>query len=199
MSGCGGRSQGSSGQASSSSATVAKGQWTVLFRSSDPSLWNTNHPKDKDGMAKALSAAPTGTRYLRLRRMDTKQAVIIKLRNFDLHHIMGVGQQFVWNGSSQDEQRHTKGQSYRNRLLGIADKKWFAHWGHGKSLVLRKYPKRSRSGFEGWGFSKRASRYSKQTYSWAGKTLKGPVTFEIAVTAGPLTAKEKTKVLNRSG
>src|SRR5205814_2329633 len=53
-------------------------RWRVLFRSKNPALWNTftNTPAD---FALPLQSAPPDTRYLRLRRMGTGEALVIPM------------------------------------------------------------------------------------------------------------------------
>jgi hypothetical protein len=89
--------------------------WTVLFRSSDPSVWNTDSP-DAANFAIPISRAPKDIRYLRLKRMDTGETQIIAIRHADLAQApkqMPDHQDFVWNGAADE--------SYGARHLGIAE------------------------------------------------------------------------------
>src|SRR6516165_4974470 len=57
------------GQAPADKEEAKAAKWTLLFRSDDPSVWNTHSKGEK--VAYPLSWAPAKLRYLRLRRMDT--------------------------------------------------------------------------------------------------------------------------------
>src|SRR5206468_940802 len=52
-----------------------QGNWTILFRSDDPGYWDT--PGNAANYAIPLFRAPAGTRFLRLKRMDTGEAIIV--------------------------------------------------------------------------------------------------------------------------
>src|SRR5262245_65565933 len=55
-------------------------RWTILFRTDDPSLWDTD-AKNAEGeqIAIPLKFAPASFRYVRLRRMDTWEEQILPL------------------------------------------------------------------------------------------------------------------------
>jgi serine/threonine protein kinase/ketosteroid isomerase-like protein len=102
--------------------------WLVLFRSADPSVWNTES-LDDSRFAIPVSRAPADVRYLRLTRMDTGDSQIIAVRHADLDQAprLTPDQEFVWNGTAHD--------AWRARHLGIAE-----------SRPLRDPPKRPPSG-----------------------------------------------------
>ncbi len=58
-------------------------RWTVLFRSDDPRVWDTDSKGEK--FAIPLKKAPTVIHYLRLRRMDTGQFLIVGMTRNLLH------------------------------------------------------------------------------------------------------------------
>jgi serine/threonine protein kinase len=89
--------------------------WTVLFRSADPSVWNTDSP-DQASYALPVSQAPRDVRYLRLKRMDTGESQIVAVRHADLAQTpkqLPENQDFVWNGSANEV--------HGGRHLGIAE------------------------------------------------------------------------------
>ncbi|MCA9060043.1 MAG: hypothetical protein KDA85_16160, partial [Planctomycetaceae bacterium] len=51
-------------------------QWYVVFRSSDPAIWNKDVREAPDRFAVPLSRAPAGIRYVRVKRMDNDDYVI---------------------------------------------------------------------------------------------------------------------------
>jgi eukaryotic-like serine/threonine-protein kinase len=89
--------------------------WTILFRSDDPSVWNTDSP-DPAKYAIPVTQAPKDLRYLRLKRMDTGEIQVISVRYPDLAQMprqMPDNQNFVWNGAAFE--------SFGGRHLGIAE------------------------------------------------------------------------------
>ena len=81
-------------------AEIIPESWrTVLFRSSDPNLWNTNTNEDKR-FAIPVNKAPKEIRYLRLKRMDTGEAIIVPISHNQLTRSARVGEQSsFWNGT----------------------------------------------------------------------------------------------------
>lgn len=89
--------------------------WMVLFRSSDPSIWNTDSP-DLNRFAIPVARAPKDVRYLRLKRMDTGEIQIVAVRHSELAQTpkqMPDNQDFVWNGAANP--------IHGGRHLGIAE------------------------------------------------------------------------------
>jgi serine/threonine protein kinase len=85
--------------------------WVVLFRSMDPSVWNTEKTTD-NAYAIAAAQAPRSIRYLRLKRMDTGETLIMPITYAQLtQQPKSLGEGFAWNGSA--------GESFRARHLGI--------------------------------------------------------------------------------
>jgi hypothetical protein len=76
------------------------GGWVVLFRSDDPSVWNTDSA-DKSRFAITLTRAPREVRYLRLRRMDTGEMLIVPITYARLkEHPRLLGEpEFGWDGA----------------------------------------------------------------------------------------------------
>ena len=93
----------------------ATSKWSILFRADDPSVWNTD-AKGPDGVPIALSliSAPASFKYLRLRRMDTRESLIVAVTPEQLENGKAPASEagFWWNGGNKEE--------YAGRHLGIA-------------------------------------------------------------------------------
>ncbi len=157
-------------------------RWTCLFRADDPSVWDTNAKGTKgEQIAVPLKFAPATFRYLRLRRMDTGEALILPLTPDDLQNgkpaIPEDG--FWWQGENKDD--------YKGHHLGIVQgprHKFPAQ--HGMICVMYD----GWDGFTGSGFGHKYGVNDAQGYSWRGKEIPKTV-FEIAVSDGPLSKEEK--------
>ena len=157
-------------------------RWSALFRSDDPSVWNTDAKGAKgEQVAVPLKFAPAKFRYLRLRRMDTGEALILPLTPDQLKNGKPPKPEegFWWNGANKDE--------YKGRHLGIVEgpRRKFPE---PKGLICVMHD--GWDGFAGSGFGHKYGVGDAQYYSWRGKEIKQTV-FEIAVTDDPLSAKEK--------
>src|SRR5262245_39461252 len=96
-------------------AKPAPTRWTILFRSADPSVWDTD-AKDAKGkqVAIPLKFAPEEFRYLRLRRMDTGEAQIVRIAPNQLRNgkpTTSPEEDFWWNGANEE--------GWKGRHLGI--------------------------------------------------------------------------------
>jgi hypothetical protein len=162
-------------------------RWTVLFRADDPSLWNTDTHKG-DQFAVPLHKAPEGIRYLRLRRMDTGEALIVPVTPGCLftERLPPPKQDGAWwNGTAKKE--------FEARHLGIAEVPGLdppSHPGIISIMYDRVYF------YSGSGFGNKCMVNDKQYYCWRGKEIPRTV-FEIAVTAEPLTDAEKRSLIHR--
>ena len=151
--------------------------WTVLFRSADPLVWNL--PVHTAAItAFPVSAAPSNVRYLRLRRLDTNDAVIVPCTNeqlmtrtWPLTHPTFRGDRCLAQGG---------------RELGIIDPR--APRDVNNTPIIDVTP----SGpFSGWGFAVWGTGVGRgQGYVWDSKAIP-PTTFEIAVTARDLSADDR--------
>jgi hypothetical protein len=160
------------GGAASTSSTAIQAVWNVVFESDDPLAWD---PKD----------APEDMRYLRLRRMDTGEFVVIAVTHEQLRGKL-EGERFVWNGTNET----AKGVHY----LGIGNKQWRNQYRQG-SHVFRVTD--HKDGYGGWGFGRRSLVNSGQVQMWNNATIaaEDKVVMQIAVTAGPLSSAEKQRFL----
>jgi hypothetical protein len=169
-------------------ALVARAaDWTVLFRASNPKIWNTSAGDEStaDGYSVPPVDIPPTVRYLRLKRMDTGAAVIVGIKRKQIFHSDALDDELFWTGAS----------SVRSgtRLLGIGRRSWPTETQQDQ-LVARSGGGWN-VGFRGWGFSKSASSDPSQTYSWEGSRIDKTV-FEIAVTADELNDDEKPLLLS---
>jgi hypothetical protein len=157
-------------------------RWTILFRSDDPSVWNKDAKNSKgEQVAIPLKYAPEDVHYVRLRRMDTGDALILpitrdQLQNGKPHDPEAA---FWWNGSAKEE--------YQARHLGIVEgTRYKFPVAKGTVCVMP-------DGFDcfaGSGFCHKASVIDTQYYCWRGKEIPRTA-FEIAVTEGLLSPEEK--------
>lgn len=156
------------------------GRWLILFRSADPGLWNTGPVVAGDDFALPLQYAPAETRYLRLRRMDTGEAVIVSMARGRLGKSDPEGPGVRWNGSNQNE--------HGGRHLGVATGP-SAKFGEGMGLIGVLMDGWDATGGSGFGHAHHVEN-GGQRYAWMGKEI-DRTAFELAVTTGELTAEEK--------
>ena len=160
----------------------APAKWSILFRADDPSVWNTD-AKGPDGVpiALPLKSAPDNFKYLRLRRMDTRETLIVAVTPEKLENGKASAPEtgFWWNGGNKEE--------YGGRHLGIAHgPRYKFPVQHGMIAVLED----GWDGFAGSGFGHKCFVNDGQYYCWLGKEIK-KTAFEIAVSEGPLGPEEK--------
>src|SRR5689334_11550005 len=110
--------------ASSLAHAAEESNWTVIFRSDDPLIFNhdTGQPTDANGFAISTAKAPEGLRFLRLKRMDTGDYVVAKIGRAGLANGTVLDGDLCWNGNS----RTWGTEGHRNHLLGIYHLNWTA-------------------------------------------------------------------------
>jgi hypothetical protein len=153
--------------------------WTVLFRSDDPSVWNTFSSGDNFSMP--VGRAHRKVRNLRLKRMDTGEMVILAVSRADLAREpkQRPDQGFAWNGSARLQ--------YGARHLGIARAPRY-RWP--KLDGVFSIVDEGFDAFSGWGFGHKCNVGDRQYYCWQGKEV--PKTaFEVAVKVQRLSAEER--------
>jgi hypothetical protein len=152
--------------------------WTVLFRSDDPLHWNTNNPGEPFSLP--VTRAHSSVRYLRLKRTDTGEFLIVPITRQQLlrDDKPGPATDSWWNG--------TRRFAWKARHLGIVQGPPPKPLPPGFIGVLNA----NGSIFTGSGFGWKAHVDDRQYYCWQGKELPR-TTFEIAVTTGPLTEQEQ--------
>ncbi len=156
--------------------------WTVIFRSDDPTIWNTTK-RGKDQFAMPLDKVPNGVRYLKLTEMTKKTIAIVEMTNSRLGD-RTVVDGYGWNGSNS--------LSHGGYHLGIYDDSWRDERPGSICIIVRGPSNISR----GWGFGHRSSFSDIQGYSWDGKPL-AKMAFEIAVKFTPLTPDETKMLLKK--
>lgn len=160
------------------------GRWFVLFRGTDPAKWNTE-TADESGFALPVRCAPAKMRYLRLRRTDTGDSIFIPLTRKQLADAQKAeGAAPRWNGENRDE--------HGGRHLGIGHGKR-AEFMQGKGLIAVVMDGWDATTGSGFGHAHHGEE-GGQRQVWKGEEVKG-VPFEIAVTTGALTEKEKAQLL----
>jgi hypothetical protein len=154
--------------------------WAILFRSPDPLVWNIA-VRNRTMTAVPVAAAPPGVRYLRLRRLDTNEAVIVPCTNdqltsrtWPIDHPAFRGDRCLTNNA---------------RLLGIVDPRNPAAV-PSQTPILDVTPNGQLSG---WGF---AIRNGAQDSVWDSKPIP-PTTFEIAVLARDLSPDEQKLLVGK--
>jgi hypothetical protein len=153
--------------------------WMVLFRSNDPTVWNTKSEGAK--FAIPVTEAHPAIKHLRLKRMDTGEAQIIPITRAALAEVPEKpnGNEPVWNGTAAQFQNGA-------RLLGIAQGGPIKKAPAGTVIVIKK----AFFAVAGSGFAGKIRSKDGQYYSWKGQEIQKTI-FEIAVTAEPLTKEEE--------
>jgi len=165
--------------------------WIVLFRADDPNLWNTSSAREN--FALPTWRAPRDVRFLRLKRMDTGEALIIPTSRAGL---TATTERFptegsFWNGGpATDIAGRLIGKGVR--MLGIAEGAPVRFPSPADLLVVA--CSRELRCSRGSGFAAQLSRKLKpveqQFYTWKGQQI-AKTAFEIGVTADALTDQEK--------
>jgi hypothetical protein len=151
-------------------------RWTVLFRSEDPAVWNTESPGAK--FAVPARRAHPAIRFLRLKRMDTGAMLIVPItyKQLTREDKSEPAKGYWWNGTARD--------GWGGRHLGLA-----------QTAPTLKGPKSpigvaNNGEATGSGFGHKLYVNDRQYYCWQGQEIPKTV-FEIAVTAEPLTQEEQ--------
>ena len=131
---------------------------TVVFRSADPSIWNTKSQDGEFCMAEPLSSVRHPVNFVRIMRHATGEAVIVRV---DGNHTLdeGFDPRCGWNGSCSEFSG------------GI-------HLGIYHSDLPQDFE--TRFEFGGWGFGHPYDDNDRQAWGWAGRQLPETV-FEISL------------------
>lgn len=142
--------------------------WVVLFSSKDPTGWAPDAIQNK---------VQNGMKYLRMRRLDTSDFIIIPLTANELFQHVVISDRIAWHGKND--------LNFGAHHLGICD------------LTREEFPEKSISisaeplnDHVGWGFGHKTYVDDKQYYSWDGKEI-AETEFEISVSGHPLSQAEK--------
>ena len=153
-------------------------QWTVIFRSAKPDVWNTES-EDVSNFAIPLAKLPPLVRYVRLRRANGEMVILPIDRA-----AMGAEtttEPYGWNGTNVER--------FGAQMLGIADRRTNIEKTTGAVATS------GRNGFfSGWGFGHRIHHGGEAELCWSGKWLpREPL--EISVIGRPLTPAEERALL----
>lgn len=159
--------------------TPLRARWVLLLRSDDAAVWNTPRGTriDHNGFAADSAAvAPPETAYLRLRRLDNGEYVIIPMKKADIHRGGPIWSGTAWLGYGAPHLgiKNPKTQRVERGLVDIDGN--FQGWGFGHLI----YPPRG-GDQHGW--------------AWASQTI-GRTIFEISVTADELSPSERRFLLD---
>jgi hypothetical protein len=154
-------------------------RWFVLFRSKKPELWNTN-TQAGDDFALPLRNSPKEIDFLRLRRMDTGEAIIIPMTRNRLAKAEQDARPVRWNGEGKNE--------HGGYHLGIAEGTP-AKFMEGKGTIAVLMDGWTANPGSGFGHAHHVDD-GGQRFTWLGKEIK-PSAFEVAVTAADLTDAER--------
>jgi hypothetical protein len=155
--------------------TAVSHDWIIIFRSSDPNLWD-QRVSAGDDLAVPVATVPENITYLRIRHQ--KEFVIVPMTKARLSWSSTEGR-YGWEGAN-----HFTSTAYH---LGIVDEKAIPP-NKGDVVVSAKGTCR------GWGFGHRHMLPDEQGYGWNGAALP-PTIFEIAVKPGKLTDAEMARLL----
>lgn len=131
----------------------------VLFRSNDPSIWNQAVDEGGDRHAVSLAQVPENAAFLRLRRLDTGEGVVVPVGVRDLTQD-GGGRSTGFNGSKEE--------FYGARHLGV--------YQEGLPQEVE-----TRFAYGGWGFGHRANGGTTQALGWDGHEISNDTVIEITV------------------
>jgi hypothetical protein len=106
-------------------------EWTVLFRASDPGLWN-KASDDENAFSIPLDDFDQEIRWLRMRRVETNDAAIIPLAREDLLKVKELDDGIFWNGTG----RAVTSAGKSHRKLGIAGKAFNGRYKSKAVLIL---------------------------------------------------------------
>ena len=164
-------------------------KWRVIFRSSNPRLWNTE-TDNLEGFSRKLSSVSKNTKFLRMR--NGHSVVIVPMTHEQLPKKVDLGGGITWNGAAYNDITKLKGVEYQSTVLGIGSSKWYRKYGDGNGgiVTVEKRDKNKRpQGLGGWGFGRGTVFYSAQHYFWEGKETQNKE-FEISVSPYPLATIE---------
>lgn len=158
---------------------LKQGIWTLLFVGDDAAYWDTTG--NEEHYAAPVSRAPAGTRYLKLKRMDTDETIIVDMTKDQLRRGAPAEDLSVrWNGTNKAE--------YGGRHLGVIQGPRLPFMtNQGQVSVMND----GFDAFAGSGFGhKHHVDGAGQRYAWRGQEI--PKTaFEIAVTDQDLSEDEQ--------
>ena len=149
--------------------------WLLIFRSSDPAVWNTRSA-DRKRFAIPLASVPDDIRFLKV-QIEPKKLVVLAITKDKLATVSKQGK-YGWEGRNAVV--------WGGRQLGVFD----SVTPRNSSDVCMWY---NNGGFSGWGFGFREG-VNDQGFAWEGRPI-GRTTFEIYVKSGDLVPMERQYLL----
>ena len=137
---------------------IGKMPGTIVFRGSDPSIWNTETSEGDSRFAIPLDSVQHPVNFVRIMRQTTGEAVIVRV---DGDHLLDEGHdpRLGWNGSGAE--------FFGGRHLGVYHNDLPQDF-------------ETRLEFGGWGFGHPYNDNDRQAWGWAGRQLSETV-FEISL------------------
>lgn len=155
----------------------ASNEWTIIFCSSDPTIWDTD-TEEEGSFAMQICKAPDNIKYLKIRNLEG-ESVIIPIQKSSLCSDVMVSDTLGWAGSNKF--------SWTAFHLGIYDAMSWSGTAGDVHIVPE-------GGHMGWGFGNGVCLNNGQYFSWGYKPIpKSP--FEISVKCTELTEEEKKYLL----
>ena len=132
---------------------------TVVFRANDPTIWNQRVKEGNDRFAMPIDAVTHPVSYLRMLRVDTGEAVVVRIDRGGLLR-RGENPRLGWNGLCDE-------------FSG----------GHHLGIYYREAPQSVEICFGegGWGFGHPYGDNDRQAFGWGGHAIGGPTTFEVSL------------------
>jgi hypothetical protein len=156
----------------------SSGGWTVVFRSADPAIWNTDTNSGYANFAVKIDSVPPTVRYVRIRRANG-EAVVLPITKQELTKEV-YGPQYGWVGGGL--------KIYSDMYFGVCLTSKPLPMRQGDVIIGRN----SQKFFSGWGFG-HAHQGGPTNMAWNGMPVpKEPL--EISVLDRELSAKEKREV-----
>lgn len=158
-------------------ATTGTPRWLVIFRGDDPAAWNTAGRGNT--VAVPLDRVPADIKFLRLRRLDTGESLVVPVTAAALgkgnHESPGY---FKWNGDNVE--------AWGSRHLGIVEGRVISGFDRDYGPMLIAVQSLGIDYLIGSGFGHKAhGPEGIQYFGWRGQEIPRTA-FEIAVTADPV-------------
>ncbi len=149
--------------------TLAMGEELVIFRSNDPLLWNQSVYRGANQRARSLGDLPKEIKYLRLRRCDTGESVLVPVNRE--HLLRPALQQLNENGADN------------RRAFGFNATNEHFYGAYHLGVYERSLPQEveTRFTYGGWGFGHLNAREEAQGFAWEGRAIAAGTVFEISV------------------
>ena len=156
--------------------------WRVIFRSDDPEIWNTDCDAGSDRFAIALSRIQGFVKYIKLKRTDTGESVIVPTTSTRLGKVNDG--QYFWSGRAV---------RYQNTIrFGVANRAWLHGYKEGSQVSPKSGHK---NGYGGWGFGRVCLVNSGgQVYLWEDHGI-DRTAFEVSIKFHPLPPEERVRLL----